>query len=287
LSTHLTVMTYDDKDRWVDAFVKPNGLNLLFMVGNPGTGKSASFKAKLDEAHHHYINAARLTSFQLYKLLFAVRNKAIILDDVDDALRRADMARLLMSLCESDNQARIVAWLGTESLLKVKKGKMTVPIPQEFETTSRICVICNDWNILTTKFGALLDRGTVVFFDPDAEAIHRFVGQWFQDDAEIYTFVGERLADIPQHSIRYYINAKDHKRLGLDWKAALLESWTSDRPRVDAAELLVRQLLEDATYQSDKERIAQFEAHQDGGSRRTWFNIKKKLNDGTHRKHRC
>jgi hypothetical protein len=240
------------------------------MVGNPGTGKSASFKAKIDEENHHLINSARLTAFQLYKMLFRMRNKAIILDDVDDALRRSDMARLLMSLCESDNAARTVAWLGTESLLKTKKEKKDVRVPQEFETTSRVCVICNDWGILTTKFGALLDRGTIVFFDPDAAEIHRVVGQ--------------HLADIPQHSIRYYINARDHKRLGLDWKAALRESWTSDLTRGDAAGKLVQRLLADTTYQSDQERIATFVAHADGGSRRTWFNLKKKLRTGTNGK---
>jgi hypothetical protein len=61
-------------------------------------------------------------------------------------------------------------------VLKVKKGKKVISIPQEFQTTSRLCIICNDWAILTTKFSALLDRGTVVFFDPDAEEVHRYVG---------------------------------------------------------------------------------------------------------------
>jgi hypothetical protein len=277
MSTNITITTYTELERWIEAFLKADGLRLLFMVANPGTGKSAAFKARLDEDQHHYINAARLTSFQLYKQLFKVRNKAVILDDVDDALKQSGMARLLMALCETDDEARTVAWLGTESLLKVRKGNKVVPIPQEFETTSRVCIICNDWTILTTKFGALLDRGTVVFFDPDAAEVHRFVGQWFKKDDEIYDFIGEHLADIARHSMRFYVNAAAHKRLGLDWKATLLESWTNDQTRGNATEKLVQRLLADTTFQTDKERIEAFEAHPDGRKRRTWFNIKKKL----------
>jgi hypothetical protein len=277
MATTKTITTYAGQEQWVNAFLNPDGLTLLFMVGNPGTGKSACFKARLNEERHRYINAARLTTFQLYKELYKCRHKAIILDDVDDAVRRSDMARLLMALCETDDEARTVAWLGTESLLKVKKGRRVIRIPQEFETKSRVCIICNDWSILTTKFGALLDRGTVLFFDPDAEEIHRFVGSWFKGEEEIYNFIGEHLEEIPQHSMRYYINAAAQKRLGLDWKAALLESWTNEQGHGNATEKLVQRLLADTTFKTDKERIVAFEAQADGGSRRTWFNIKRKL----------
>src|SRR5947209_158887 len=102
MSTNITVTIYAELEQWVQAFLVPNGLNLLFVVGNPGTGKSNSFRAGLNSDLHHYTNAARLTPFQLFKMLYKVRNKAVILDDVDDALRRSDTARLLMTLCETD-----------------------------------------------------------------------------------------------------------------------------------------------------------------------------------------
>ncbi len=276
MSANVTIKTYADFDRWVDAFLKPDGLNLLFAIGNPGTAKSTSFKSRLNLDQHHYINAARLTAFQLYRQLFAVRNKAIVFDDVDDALRHATTARLLMAVCETDEGERSVAWLGTQSLLKVNKGKKIVKIPPEFTTTSRICLICNDWGILTRKFGALLDRGTVLFFDPDEKEIHSFVGKWFQDK-EIFEFIGERLDEIPQHSVRYYVLASDHKRLGLDWRAVLRESWTTDEVQGDATEKLVQQLLADPNLKTDKERIKAFESHPYGGKRRTWYNLKKKI----------
>ena len=276
MSTNITITNYATLEQWVDAFLKEDGLNLLFMIGNPGSGKSVSFKDKLDGKRHHYINAARLTAFQLYKHLYKVRNKSLILDDTDDALRRSDMARLLMALCETDDAARTVAWLGTQSLLKVNLGKKIIRVPNEFETTSRVCIICNDWGILTTEFGALLDRGTVVFFDPNATELHRFVGKWFPDE-EIYEFIGQHLDEIARHSIRYYVTAADLKRLGLDWKAALLESWTNDPAHGNTSEKLVKRLLADDSFKTDEDRIKAFKEHADGGSRRTWFNVKKRL----------
>jgi hypothetical protein len=268
--------TYTDLEKWIDGFLNADGLPLLFLVGNPGTGKSAAFSAKLDADRHHCIKAAKLTTFQFYKQLYRVRNKAIILDDIDDALRRSDMARLLMALCESDGKPHTLAWFGTETLLKIKDGKMDVPVPREFETTSRVCVIGNDWNILTIKFRALLDRGTVVFFHPGAEEMHRFARKWFKDK-EIYNFIGQHLADIAQHSFRFYTTAADQKRQNLDWKAVLQESWTNDRSRGNATEKLVERLLADTTFKTDKERIEAFAAHLDGGSRRTWYYLKKNL----------
>ena len=276
MSTHATITTYTELERWGDAFLKPGGLNLLFLVGNPGNGKSASFKAKLVAKRHEYINAARLTSFQPCKQLFRVRNKAIILDDVDDPLKRSDMARLLMTLCETDEAERTVAWLGTESLLRVKKGQQILPIPPEFKTKSRVCIISNEWKILTGKFGALLDRGTVLFFSPAVAEMHLQAMKWCTDK-EICEFIGKHLGEIPQHSFRYYVQAAAHKLHGLDWKATLLESWTNDEPSGSGKEKLVINLLADPTYKSEAQRIAAFASHPDGGKRRTWFNLKKKL----------
>jgi hypothetical protein len=82
---------------------------------------------------------------------------------------------------------------------------------------------------------------------------------------------------IGQHSIRYYVNAATHKRVGLDWRAALIESWSADWAGEDVTEQLVRRLLADPVFATDKARIEAFKAHPDGGSRRTWYYLKKKL----------
>jgi hypothetical protein len=261
-------------ETWVDAFMKPNGLTLMFLIGDPGHSKSFSIKQRLDADLHRYFKCGRLTAFQLYKQLFKHRNRAIILDDVEDALKGEQIPRMLMTLGETDEESRTVAWFGTESQLKVRKGKKVVPIPQEFKTSSRVLLVSNDFEILTRKLKALLDRGIVIFFDPMPEEVHRFVAEWFKDK-EIFPFIGEHLDQITRHSIRYYVIAEDLKCLGLDWKKALIESWTQESEEVDPQQI-VELLLADPRYKTDKERIEAFIVRS-GRQRRQWYNLKKKV----------
>lgn len=270
-----TLTTFDELTKYVDAFMRPRGLRLLFLIGDPGGSKSRIIKDRLKQAEHVYIKAGRLTAFQLYKLLYRHRNKTIILDDVEDALKREDTRRLLMMVCETDDQARKIGWLGTESQLVVRKGKKLVRIPQEFKTSSRVCIVCNNWDILSGKFGPLLDRGVVFFFDPSNVEIHSYVGGWFGEE-DIYQFIGGHLKDIGLHSIRYYVNAAEMKRQGLDWKAALLESWTNEARSRNAAEEAIKKIVADPQYQTEEERVAAFEC-ETGLKRRSYFYYKKKL----------
>jgi hypothetical protein len=253
-----TVTTFAEQAEYIGAFIKKDGLRLLFLVGDPGCSKSRMIKSRLRPAEHVYIKVCRLTAFQLYKLLYRHRNMTIILDDVEDALRRDDTRKLLMMLCETDEEDRLVGWLGTESLLFTRKGKKTVRIPQEFTTGSRVCIVSNNWDILSGKFGPLLDRGIVVFCDHSNQEIHRYVGTWFKDE-EIFKFVGQHLNEIGLHSIRYYTGSADLKSQGLDWRAALVESWTNEQKSRNVAEEAIKKVMAHPTYRNDKERIAAFE----------------------------
>lgn len=270
-----TATTFADLTKHVTAFMKPHGLRLLFVVGDPGGSKSHTIKTQLKKGEHEYLKTGRLTAFQFYKLLYRHRDKALILDDVEDALKRDDTRKLLMQACETDDDARQVGWLGTESRLVVKRGKKSVRIPQEFKCTSRVCIVCNDWEILSGKFGPLLDRGIVVFFDPPNEEIHRYVAGWFKDK-EILDFIGGKLDAIKPHSVRYYVNAKEMKKHDLDWKAALTESWAAEQPEA-SAEAIFEEIIANPKLTTDIERVAEFE-RRTGRKRRTYFNYKR-----THR----
>jgi hypothetical protein len=269
-----TVTTFKEQEKYIDAFMKQGGLRLLFLVGDPGCSKSWMIKSKLLPLHHVYIKVGRLTAFQLYKLLYRHRHKTIILDDVEDALKREDTRKLLMMLCETDND-RLVGWLGTESLLRTKKGKKTVRIPQEFTTSSRVCIVSNNWDILSGKFGPLLDRGIVVFCDHSNQEIHDYVGTWFKDD-EIYQFIGEHLSDIGLHSIRYYTGSADLKSHDLDWKAALHESWANEQKPKNLAEEAIKKIMADPTFKTSKEREEAFNK-ECGLKRRMFYYCKQKL----------
>jgi hypothetical protein len=269
-----TVTTFQEQATYIDAFMKEGGLRLLFLVGDPGCSKSWMIKCKL-AAQHVYIKVGRLTAFQLYKLLYRHRHKTIILDDVEDALKRDDTRKLLMMLCETDDADRLVGWLGTESLLVTQRGKKTVRIPQEFSTRSRVCIVSNNWDILSGKFGPLLDRGIVVFCDHSNQEIHGYVGGWFKDD-EIYDFVGKHLTDIGLHSIRYYTGSAHLKSQALDWKAALLESWTCEQKPKSAVEEALKKVMADPSFKTSREREEAF--HKECGlKRRMFYYYKQKL----------
>ena len=51
------------------------------------------------------------------------------LDDVEAPLKEDKGRKLLMALCETDDEARTVAWYGSVSQLKVTKGKKTFRVP--------------------------------------------------------------------------------------------------------------------------------------------------------------
>jgi hypothetical protein len=50
------------------------------------------------------------------------------------------------------------------------------------------------------------------------------VASWFKD-AEIFQFIRDRLHLIAEPTMRHYVNASKIKVAGLDWRAALLESF--------------------------------------------------------------
>jgi len=269
-----TIETFAELTAYVAAFMKPGGLPLLFVVGDPGNSKSWTIKKRFNKNRHVYIKAAKLTAFQLYKLLYRHRKKVIILDDVEDALKRDDTRKLLMQVCETDDNNRKVGWLGTESRLVVKQGKKTVPVPQEFSCSSRVCIICNNWDILRGRFGPLLDRGIVVFFEPPNAEIHEYVRTWFKEK-DIFDFIGAHLSDISLHSIRFYTSAAEMKRHGLDWSKALLESWTNER-KPESPEDILGRIMANPDLKTAKERIAAFD-EQTGLKRRSFYNYKLNL----------
>jgi hypothetical protein len=270
-----TVTTFPEQATYIDAFMKKGGLRLFFLVGDPGCSKSWMIRSMVRIGQHVYVKVGRLTALQLYKLLYRYRHKTIILDDVEDALKRDDTRKLLMMVCETDDKDRLVGWLGTESLLVTKKGKKSVRIPQEFTTRSRVCIVSNNWDILSGKFGPLLDRGLVVFCDHSNQEIHRHVGTWFKD-TDIYNFIGNHLDDIGLHSIRFYTGSSELKSQGLDWKAALLESWTNEQKSRNVAEEAIKKVMADPTYKNDKDRVEAFQK-ECGLKRRMFYYYKLKL----------
>ena len=205
-----TITTYSELTEWVTKFFHEDGLTFVILVSEVGKGKSHFVNSLATQHDAWYCKASQLTAFQLYLQCFKHRGKVMALDDVEAPLKDEKGRKMLMALCETDDADRTVAWYGTVSLLKVTKGKKTFKVPQEFKTSSRVMVICNDFEILSKNIGPLLSRGLVLFFEPPNEEVHRFVGEWFTDE-DIYGFVGDSLSQIPSLDIRYYTNSAKMK----------------------------------------------------------------------------
>ena len=186
----------------------------------------------------------------------------MVIDDVDSLYASGAGVRLLKCLCQTDLVKR-VAWQSMAAQLD-REG-----IPREFETTSKVAILANDWKTLDDNVAAVQDRGHVLWFEPSAQEVHQRAGQ-FVTDQEVYTWFGENLPRIAEPSLRHYVRAAELKAAGLDWKQALpLEA-------VSAKALLVAKLQADPSYPSEEARAQAFVA-QGGGCRATYFNHARRL----------
>jgi hypothetical protein len=142
-------------------------------------------------------------------------------------------------------------------------------IPHEFETTSRVLIIVNDWNPMGENMRALQDRGHLISFEPSALEVHQRTSKWFWDQ-EVFDFIGEHLHVIGSLSMRLYTCAAETKAGGLDWKKMLLSQW------LDGRRLLVAKLKASNAFNSEVDRVRAFRA-EGGGCRATYFNIARRL----------
>jgi hypothetical protein len=256
----IRVFRYEELGSYVRAFSQGH-LNLLFVIGEPGLQKSRLVRQVM-EASALWMEG-HISAFELYRELYRHRDEPVIIDDTDSLYAQPQGIGLLKSLCHTELSKK-VSWHTASSKLE-DEG-----IPTTFYTTSRVCIIANDWRTFNEKVAALEDRGHLIFFEPMAEEVHARTAEWFTD-AEIFDFIGERLHLIAAPSMRLYVRALELKRANLDWRQHLLRCWLpNERCR------LVAELKADPSFSSEEARVERFE-ELGGGSRATYFRYAKKL----------
>jgi hypothetical protein len=254
------VGTYDELNRFTHAFGEGK-LNLLLLVGAPGSGKSRAVQSALGGSACWIDGNA--TAFGLYKELWFCRDEPIVIDDVDSLYSDRAAVRLLKGLCQTEVQKRI-GWHSNAAALKREE------IPTQFLTESRVSIICNRWETWNVNVAAVQDRAHLVIFEPSAFEVHARVAEWYWD-TEIFQFVGERLHLVEALSMRDYVLAWELKQSRLDWRSRLLERWGLTGRR-----LLVAKLKADKSYDSEEARVRAFTA-MGGGCRATYFNHVRRL----------
>jgi hypothetical protein len=186
----------------------------------------------------------------------------VLIDDVDSLHSDRDAVRLLKCLCQSDPN-KTVSWNSVARTLAKEN------IPNQFQTTSKVAIIANDWQQSSKDLAALEDRAHLIHFEPDAAEVHRKVAEWFWDQ-EIFDFLGTRIQLIQQPSFRHYIVAAELRQAGLKWKEAVLARCLSGKL------LVVAQLKANKNYATEELRAQAF-VHAGHGCRATYFNLAKKL----------
>lgn len=268
----LTVTKYNELRGLLTAFAD-GAYEMVCVLGGPGLGKSEMIRRIMQQAagpNGWGLIKGKHTPLDLYERFHRYRSVPVVLDDLDDLLRKTDNVLMLKCVCDSLPVKR-VEWGSNHSAFQTE-------LPKSFETISRVCLVSNDWNALDRNIGALHDRGVVVHFQPSAVEVHRELAGagWFEDE-EVFDFVGRHLYLISEPSFRFYKTAAAHKRAGLDWRDLTLRSIES---AADPKLLLVAKLLvddrHDLTPSPEQSRVQAF-GKLGGGSKATYHRYKKEL----------
>lgn len=259
-----TIGTYAELRAFLRGF-KAGKINLMVLVGSHGVGKS--------RIAHEILNGngcwieGNSTALGIYSLLHKHKDKPIVIDDVDSIFSDAKAVRLLKALCQTEPRKRIT-WTARGTFLR------TEGLPPEFETSSRVMIICNDWRTLNRNVAAVEDRGLMLRFEPSPREVHEQARAWFRDrDPEIYDWLGTQVGRMKRHhSLRLYLRAAELKACGIEWRDILDYGVKASRKAILA------EILADPTFETMEDEIKAF-ISRGGGGRTSFFKYRRKIEE--------
>jgi hypothetical protein len=270
-SDAILVSAYSDLDRYLSAFAG-GALQLVMLLGRHGTGKTQRVKAAVGLSSFADGHATRprvlylgghVSAFGLYQQLWSYRNCPVVIDDLDKLYAQPDCVRILKQLCDIV-PVRHVTWCSHWT-------SRSPELPTEFDTTSAVILIANQWRSLNADIHALEDRALVIHFDPSNDELHNAVHAWFPDH-EVSDFIGLLLPYVPRVSIRHYLKGKTLRQAGMsDWRQTILRMLLPDEPLACVVSLLL-----DRSFASEKDRVERF-ISETGKSRPTYFRLKRQV----------
>ena len=136
--------------------------NLLILIGDAGIAKSQTIRRALSDDSLWVEGSA--SAFGIYQALYEHRGQPVVLDDVDSLYSDRDCVRLLKCLCQTD-PVKTVSWY-TGAVGRNKE------IPQQFETSSKVIIVANEWKTLSENVRAVENRGHLLFFEPSPVDVH-------------------------------------------------------------------------------------------------------------------
>lgn len=264
----IVVRSYEELDRYIRTLARGD-LDLVLLVGRPGTGKSWRIRNAMDReagAGGHLYVEGHAQPFGIYRGLWEHRDRPVVLDDVDRLYANPDCVRLLKPLCEAHIPKRL-SWLSNAT--RVEDGP-----PARFETSSPVLLVANAWRSANANVRALEDRAIILSFEPSNDAVHGEAARWCTDP-EVVALIGEHLRLVPHVSLRWYAKAQRLRAAGFaDWRASLLQMMLGDRRLA-----VLSAVLTEPAYRTERARLEAF-ARQTGASRATYYRLKRRLQPG-------
>ncbi len=214
-NTAIQVRSYVDYHRIILKWAEGKLDTTLIVVGSPGIGKSEAIKDALGSDPYYYANV-QATPKGLFNDLWLHLDQPVVIDDVDELLRKPGVTGLLKAFLET-KETKTLSWITDKS---TRQSDGIEDIPSKFETTSRCVFLVNELKVLSANFQAVEDRAIILHFCPTIPEVHQYVGTWFDITKyhEVYEYIEDRLKFFITFSSRYYIKAAKLFDATEDWK---------------------------------------------------------------------
>ncbi len=248
----ISITTYLELSSFISAFGDGH-LNMLVVCSRGGLGKSETVQRTLEG--DSVIVSGHETPLDLYRKLFDGRDRLVVFDEIDGLLANVANVGLLKQVCET-REVKRVQWGSTDKRAAKIDGGVG-----HFHTRSRVCLLCNSFELFNANVAALKTRGMTVQFVPSRRQILDKI-RTFATDSEIVEFLEEFHEAIPDLNLRTYGILADLKRAGLDWRRYAFDESNLNPKVMEIANLLQR-------FDADVERVKQY-----SGSRRDYYNWK-------------
>lgn len=309
-SAHI-VREYGTLKNIAEAFAAGN-IKLLILLGGPGKGKGQivrrAMQAQAPTQDDHFIVAlsqsldnilARLapaavpqpappnlgpglylkgyvSPISFHIVAYRHRDAPICIDDADAFFADAQLRERTKHLSETDKYK-------LQAHRTLSKDLIAEGVPQEFWTTSPVCIIRNVWDSTDHINQAIESRGTVIVFEPTWAEAYTYIGEWFWDQ-EIYDYLWEKMPLLREPDIRLVRKSHDTKMSnipGLPWKS-VIDQHIADHAHILVAEYLATDIQR---FGSEEQRIEAWIAAvkardpKAAASRATWHRYKNEIEE--------
>lgn len=260
----MIIKKYKELREYLEMFKKGN-CDLLIVMSRAGLGKTTELKEIMKrEDNYVYINT-HSTPLKTYLTLYDKKDNLVVFDDISSILRNNIMVSMLK--CLSDTSPIKEVYYNTTS-------KLIGNAPEVFKTTSKVCILLNEFDVHNDTLKPIIDRGFFIEFVPSKEEIIKRIEEisksqnMVNNEKYVYNFIKEHYRKIENLSLRTYTKAIqlfiDDKK---NWKDKFMMMIGFDEKVIEYLKL--REL-----YKSDKERIENY-----NWSRATYFRIKQEVED--------